>query len=162
MGMDFGETRICAIPKTTGTDARSASPLRRNRTRREGKMKKTVHVELGDSNLPIRIFRTKDWRLLPADRVRIMDKAEAVGCIRFQVYNRAEGKCESCDVQLTWATGELNEIRPKGAGGGLTGGEVSLTNCEWLCHACHQVGPGSRHANRRWQTARLRGYNERQ
>jgi hypothetical protein len=117
--------------------------------------KKVVWVELGDHDLPIRIFRNKDWARLPADRIRKMDRGEAVGIIRFQVYNRADGKCECCGVEQLWSVGEMNEKRPKGAGGGLTGGEVSLDNCEWLCNSCHQSGPDARHANRRWQSAKL-------
>jgi 5-methylcytosine-specific restriction endonuclease McrA len=125
---------------------------------------KLVHVEIGDSGLPIRIFRDKSWRLLPEDRVGLMTKEEAVGSIRDQVYERASrdspagggiAECENCGRRITWKTFEMNERRPKGAGGGKTGGEVSLENCEALCHDCHQGSPDSAHGDRRWHTSKL-------
>jgi 5-methylcytosine-specific restriction endonuclease McrA len=126
---------------------------------------KLVRVELGDNGLPIRIFRTKDWRLLPAEKVQVMDRGAAVGLIRKQVFERArvEGprsfgdwfECERCGRRISLGTGEMNEKRPKGKAGGKTGGEVSLENCEALCHQCHTGSPDSAHGNRRWQTAKL-------
>lgn len=83
-------------------------------------------------------------------------KAEAVRDIREQVFERTKNpltglsECENCGRIITWKTGEMNEVVPKGSWGG-----VSLDNCEALCHDCHQVGPDSRHGNRRWQTAKL-------
>ena len=90
-----------------------------------------------------------------------MDRAKAVGAIRAQVYDRAEveneeHECERCGRFITWDSFEMNEIRPKGAGGGKTGGEVSLENCEALCHGCHQGSPDSAHGNRRWQTSKIK------
>ena len=115
---------------------------------------KSVRVQLGLDGRPIRIFRDKSWRDFPEDFVRIMDKRSAVGCIREQVYERSRGEagpeCERCGRTITWKTMEMNEIIPKGSGG-----EVSLSNCEALCHACHQGGPNSAHGNRRWQTSKL-------
>jgi 5-methylcytosine-specific restriction endonuclease McrA len=117
---------------------------------------KTVRVELGPNGLPCRIFRDKSWRDLPEESVRKMDKAAAVGAIRAQVFDRASGEdgdyteCERCGRRITWDGFEMNEKLPKGSGG-----EVSLKNCEALCHACHQGGPDSAHGDRRWQTSKL-------
>jgi 5-methylcytosine-specific restriction endonuclease McrA len=46
---------------------------------------------------------------------------------------------------------EMNEKKIKSLGG-----EVSLENCEALCRSCHQTGPDAFHANRRWQTAKIK------
>ena len=115
---------------------------------------KIVRVQLDLDGKPIRIFRDKSWRDLPEEFVQKMDKRAAVGCIREEVYERSRGLygpgCERCGRTIAWDTFEMNEIIPKGSGG-----EVSLENCEALCHACHQGGPDSAHGNRRWQTSKL-------
>lgn len=127
---------------------------------------KWVRVLIGPEGRPIRIFRNKDWLDFPVEQVPLMTKAEAVGSIREQVFERARNpetrqfECENCGRVITRANGEMNERRPKGARGGFTGGEVSLDNCEALCHSCHQSGPDSRHGDRRWQTAKLRTTND--
>lgn len=122
---------------------------------------KLVRVEIGDNGLPIRIFRNKNWLILPTESVQLMDRGKAVGAIRAQVYDRTETEdelheCERCGRLITWNTFEMNEIRPKGAGGGKTGGEVSLENCEALCSPCHQTGPDAAHKDRRWQTSKIK------
>ena len=85
-----------------------------------------------------------------------MPKAEAVGSIRRQVFERARNpltglvECENCGRIITWEFGEMHERVPKG-----NGGEVSLGNCEALCRECHTGSQDSAHGNRRWQTAKL-------
>lgn len=120
---------------------------------------KLVHVEI-ENGLPIRIFRTKEWRLLPDDRIGTMSRAEAVCKIREQVFERATGdspaggeiiECDRCGKRITWETGEMHETLPKGKGG-----EVSLANCEALCRNCHTAGPDAAHADRKWQTAKIK------
>ena len=119
----------------------------------EVKNSKTVRVELGENGLPIRIFRDKHWLNYPTVE---MTKAEAVGGIRKQVFRRCWNplsgnfECEKCGRTITWTSGEMNERVPKGSGG-----EVSLSNCEALCHSCHTGSPDSAHGNRRWKTAKL-------
>ncbi len=92
--------------------------------------------------------------MLPDDQTTTMTKAQAVSFIRTRVYERSRSLvgagCERCGRHITWDTMEMNERIPKGSGG-----EVSLTNCEALCHNCHQVGPDSAHGDRRWQTSKL-------
>ena len=122
---------------------------------------KLVRVELGPDGRPIRIFRDKSWRDLPREKVLKITKAEAVKAIRTQVFRRSfnpltgQFECGVCGRTITWTTGEMNEKRPRGAGGGKTGGEVSLENCEALCHDCHQGNKDSAHGDRMWQTAKL-------
>lgn len=119
---------------------------------------KLVRVEIVD-DLPARIFRNKEWKTCP-NPVHLMDRSSAVKSIREQVYERSRGLqgpgCERCGRRITWESFEMNEKRPRGAGGGKTKGEVSLENCEALCHQCHQGSPDSAHGNRRWQTAKLK------
>lgn len=121
---------------------------------------KQVHVLIGPEGKPTRIFRTKEWLEFPSELTPLMDRGRAVGLIREQVFERSgvdgeNHECEQCGKSINWTTFEMNEIRPKGAGGGKTGGEVSLENCEALCHSCHQGSPDSVHGNRRWQTAKI-------
>jgi 5-methylcytosine-specific restriction endonuclease McrA len=121
---------------------------------------KLVPVEIGPNGLPCRIFRTKEWKT--CDSVQIMDRGKAVGAIRAQVYDRSEApegahhECERCGRYITWESFEMNEKRPKGSGGGKTGGEVSLENSEALCHQCHQGSSDSAHGNRRWQSSKIK------
>ena len=121
-------------------------------------MPKLVHVEIGPNGLPCRIFRDKSWKT--CDSVQIMDRGKAVGAIRAQVYERATGdspaggelsECERCGRVIRWETFEMHETIPKGKGG-----EVSLSNCEALCHGCHQGNADSAHGNRRWQTSKIK------
>lgn len=129
---------------------------------------KLVRVLIGEKGLPVKIFRDKSWLNYSEDEIGWMSKAEAVGLIRKQIFERVKNplsgqfECAKCGKIITEQSGEMNEKRPKGAGGGKTGGEVSLENCEALCHQCHQGSPDSAHGNRRWQTAKLspKGQND--
>ena len=118
-------------------------------------MSKQVRVEIGPNGLPCRIFRDASWKT--CDSVQIMDRAKAVGAIRAQVYDRSQApegehhECERCVRIIRWETFEMHETIPKGKHG-----EVSLDNCEALCHACHQGGPDSAHGNRRWHTSKIK------
>ena len=121
-------------------------------------MGKLVHVEIGPNGLPCRIFRDASWKT--CDSVQIMDRGRVVGAIRAQVYDRATGdspaggelsECERCGRIIRWDTFEMHETVPKGKGG-----EVSLSNCEALCRACHQTGSDAAHADRRWQSSKIK------
>ena len=128
-------------------------------------MAKQVHAQIGVNGLPIRIFNDKSWRDFPEDQVRIMDRAHAVGAIRAQVFDRSietaqeghcldtDAACERCGRRIRWETFEMNEKIPKGSS---KRGEVSVENCEALCHACHQGDADSAHGNRRWQSAKIK------
>jgi 5-methylcytosine-specific restriction endonuclease McrA len=121
---------------------------------------KHVRVLIGDNGLPVRIFRDKQWLEFAPSLVPLMDRAHAVAIIRELVYERSHvdlpeagydvHECERCGRQITWETFEMHETVPKGKGG-----EVSVENCEALCHNCHTGSPDSAHGNRRWQTAKL-------
>jgi hypothetical protein len=124
-------------------------------------MDKKVRVELGENDLPIRIFR-KDKKWLQCDNWIWLTKKDAVGLIRLQVFERTGGrvvdgetaelgKCEGCERPIRWETFEQHEKQFKGRGG-----EVSLQNCIALCGNCHQWGPNAAHKDRRWQTAKLK------
>jgi len=120
---------------------------------------KLVKVELGPEGNVIRIFRKdKAWLSCPEDRLGVLPRAMAVKQIREQVYRRAHrfngglpsAFCERCGRSISWTTMEMHETVPKGKGG-----EVSLENCEALCHQCHTGSSDSAHGNRRWQSSKL-------
>ena len=122
------------------------------------KESKIVHVELGEDGRPIRIFRTKAW--LDCPNTILTDRALAVRLIREQVFDRSivfdppeeeHNECERCGRTITWDSFEMNEKILKGKRG-----EVSLENCEALCHACHTGDADSAHGNRRWQSAKIK------
>lgn len=117
---------------------------------------KLVHVELDDSGLPCRIFRDRSWRSFPEDNISLAAKSFAVAAIRKRVFDRSKNddgiaECERCGRYITWDSFEMNEKILKSLGG-----EVSLENCEALCQDCHQTGPDAYHADRRWQSAKIK------
>lgn len=121
-------------------------------------MSKLVHVLMGENGRAEKIFRDKSWRDYPEGKTYITTKAEAVGDIREQVFERTRSpltgqfECQKCGRTVTSLSGEMNEITPKGS---AKRGEVSLSNCEVLCHDCHTGSPDSAHGDRRWHTSKL-------
>lgn len=106
----------------------------------------------------IRIFRTKKaavlYQLRPSHGlnqpyITQMEHAEAVKQIRDQVFERDEFACVKCGKVVTSQTGELDERQARGScleqpDGTYQSGEVSVANCQTLCHDCHQ-GPQGKH-----------------
>jgi 5-methylcytosine-specific restriction endonuclease McrA len=120
------------------------------------KKSKMVHVSLGEDGRATHIFKGKNWLNCNGEML-LIDRGKAVGQIRQQVFERCsvEGssdwhECERCGRTITWETMEMHETLPKGSGG-----EVSLENCEALCHQCHQGAEDSAHGNRRWHSAKI-------
>lgn len=112
-----------------------------------------VFVEVDSSGAVLRILKTtREAVALPADRVREMERADAVKDIRLFVYERCggtlHGECEWCGAPVTFDTGHMHEKHFKGRGG-----EVSKENCVFICPGCHIGRPDSAHGDRRWQTA---------
>lgn len=108
---------------------------------------KQVWVELNGDLVPVRIFRTQKAAVQAALAGRDVDewpRAWAVEIIRKQVIARANSACDRCGTIVSDDSGEMHETLPRGKGG-----EVSLENCEWLCHDCHQGREDSAHGNRR-------------
>lgn len=103
-----------------------------------------VWVELSEAGQVVRIFRTHKAAVMSQAHITQITRSTAVHEIRKQVRKRANGSCERCGTIVSSAVGEMHETLPKGKGG-----EVSLENCEWLCHGCHQGRPDSAHGNRR-------------
>jgi HNH endonuclease len=115
---------------------------------------KKVFVRISDSEEPesgytiTRIYNNlKEAVLDGCEDPKQFLKKDAVFAIRHLVYNRSKGLCEYCGATLTWNTSEMHEKVPKGKGG-----EVSISNCVMLCHACHQGRNNSEHGNRKWQS----------
>jgi HNH endonuclease len=114
-----------------------------------------VRAQVDEQGKVIRVFRTTREGILYGVKfpefVKTLPLAEAVGEIRRQVFERAEGACEWCGAKLTWETGEMHERLPKGKGG-----EQSIYNGVALCASCHRAPKeSSAHGNRRWQTAKV-------
>ena len=112
-------------------------------------MSDIVDVLLGDAGLPVAIFGSRIDALshpeAPFGRVVLdVPRSEAVGDIRRAVFNRDEYQCRHCGALVTWNTGHLDEIVPRGKGG-----EVSVENGQTLCAKCHIVGPESKHGKTR-------------
>lgn len=59
-------------------------------------------------------------------------KGKAMEQLRWQVYRRANGFCETCGKWVGFADGHLSHIKSRGAGGGDT-----LENTRWKCVECH-------------------------
>jgi 5-methylcytosine-specific restriction endonuclease McrA len=70
--------------------------------------------------------------------------------IRRIVFERDEYHCVKCGELVTFETGHMDEIIPRGKGG-----KVSVENCQVLCARCH-IGPGGKHDRRpRWTKIKL-------
>lgn len=111
---------------------------------RKRKAMRLVFVELGKDGYIARIFKNRKAFLRANTFEVIRPYAIAVGSIREQVIARAGNVCDRCGEVLTAMTGEMHETIPRSKGG-----EISLANCEWLCHGCHQGRRDSAHGNRR-------------
>lgn len=107
-------------------------------------VKKKVWVEQTGGQV-IRIFKSKTqaFSLCP-DPVEL-PKSEAVGSIRRHVYDKQLGRCLACNKEVPyegelWKRAHMDEVIAKGKGG-----DVSITNCQILCPACHW----DKHSDRR-------------
>lgn len=108
-------------------------------------MKDQVWVECVGSDIrPVRIF--KNFKAIPLEEmaVYLMDRRDAVGSIRHQIFVRQEGHCDKCNEIVTEQQMHLHEkiFRSKG-------GEISLDNSIGLCASCHEFGPDAEHRNRK-------------
>jgi len=72
-----------------------------------------------------------------------MDRFEAVGAIRHEIFIRQKGRCIACDKIVTEEQAHMHEKVSRGKGG-----NISLDNSEILCSNCH-IGPDGAHGNRR-------------
>lgn len=108
-------------------------------------MKDQVWVECVGSDIrPVRIF--KNFKAIPLEEmaVYLMDRKDAVGAIRHQIFVRQGGHCAKCNEIVTEQQMHLHEkiFRSKG-------GEISLDNSIGLCASCHEFGPDAEHRNRK-------------
>jgi 5-methylcytosine-specific restriction endonuclease McrA len=106
-----------------------------------------VWVEKIDGKI-VKLFRNQGAAAISkaADEGRVAEtsRKDAVGEIRKQVFERSGGECEYCGKIVTYQTGHMHEVVPKGKGG-----DVSLYNCVFICYSCHLGSPNAAHANRR-------------
>lgn len=100
-------------------------------------MNSNVYVELGESGVPIRIFRNQKAAVKSGVCWTLMARNQAVPQIRHQLFLRSEGFCELCGIRLTEQVGEMHEQKSRGLGG-----EISLTNSIFICHKCHRIEDG--------------------
>ncbi len=54
--------------------------------------------------------------------------------VKEAAFRRANGRCEKCNVVLSWATAQFHHIKSK-----LAGGSDTLANCQVLCKPCHEA-----------------------
>lgn len=126
-------------------------------------MQTKVICEIGSDGRAIRIFRNRKMAciyavdpsrgLAPEPIIKIRFKAEAVGHIRRQVFERDDYQCVHCGSFVVWEqnrvnSGEMDEKQARGdcqkrADGRYSSGEVSVANCQTLCRRCH-TGPGGK------------------
>lgn len=112
--------------------------------------KQTVWVEIDpETDMPMRVLKKGEIWVTPVSaELRQMNKSEAVGSIREQVFYRAKRgniiMCEFCGNTITETTGHMHEVIPKGQGG-----MVSLDNCVAICADCH-IGKDGEHGDRFW------------
>lgn len=105
-----------------------------------------VWVEcVGAAMKPIRVCRRLPHR---EGAFYLMDKAQAVGAIRHEIFERQHRECIRCGTPITEAQMHLHERKTRGQGG-----EISLDNSEGLCADCH-IGRSGEHGNRRPQFTR--------
>lgn len=104
----------------------------------------------------IRIFSSsKKAYAFEPEKVIELPRAEAVGRIRKQIWERCGGHCEECGKPVKengdlFSRMHMHERIPKGKFDRETNtfGEVSLDNGLSLCYTCH-LGPSGAHSNRR-------------
>jgi len=99
-----------------------------------------VPTKVGPDGCAVLIYRSEKAAIASGEEFTWRSRAQAVVEIRWQVLCRAEFECERCCAPLTWTTMEMNEKIFRSHGG-----EISLENCEALCHNCHQGKPYSVH-----------------
>jgi len=106
-------------------------------------MSTIVWVELDVRLQPIRIFRNKKAALAVHNFLAEMDRSDAVGKIRHQLFLRSHGECELCGAPITERSAHMHEMKHRGQGG-----EISLENSVMACVACHKHQHRDR--NTRW------------
>jgi hypothetical protein len=74
-----------------------------------------------------------------------MDRAEAVGMIRHDLFIKQKARCIACNKIVTEEQAHMHERVHRGQGG-----NISIDNSEILCSTCH-IGPDGAHGNRRPQ-----------
>lgn len=115
------------------------------------------------TRLAICIFRNKKMAvvyalspnrgLAPEPIIVEMERREATGQIRRQVFERDDYTCVKCGLAVVWErdlpnSGEMDEVVArgechKGEDGHYHSGEVSVANGQTLCKKCH-TGPGGK------------------
>lgn len=76
-------------------------------------------------------------------RLVYMNRSEAVGYIRHEIFVRQKGRCIACNEIFTEAQMHMHEKVSRG-----DGGNISLDNSEGLCYADH-LGKNGAHGDRR-------------
>ena len=93
-----------------------------------------VWVEIGDSGLPVRIFKNEKIAFKSGIlAIASMDRTTAVSLIRHTIFVRSDNHCELCDSPIIEVTMQMHEMRHRGKGG-----EISLANSVAACARCHK------------------------
>jgi hypothetical protein len=94
-------------------------------------------VEFNNDQI-IRIFKSRNAAFHLVSKGKAFTAAEvtyeyAVKCIRFELFIRSNGHCETCGAVVTHNSGHMHEQQWRGKGG-----EISLENSLFICARCHQ------------------------
>jgi hypothetical protein len=113
--------------------------------------------QLGETCIIKRIFRSVKAARNSGLPWVWAQRSGAVRAIRRQVFERSQWRCEAlvnaphssmannrCRNGVTWETGEMHELQPRGMTGFKTG-EISVENSVFICKDCHHAA----HDNRR-------------
>jgi HNH endonuclease len=98
---------------------------------------KMVWVEVSANQRIVRIFRSHHAAVhLVSKREAFyaveMNRSEAVGAIRHNLFVRSGSDCEICGSPITESGGHMHEQKHRGRGG-----EISLENSLFICAKCH-------------------------
>ena|ERR1700722_13255155 len=111
-------------------------------------MPRMVWTEIGDSSLPIRIFKNRKQAVMAGCLLggAYMLRAIAVESIRRQIWKRDGHTCTHCGAIVSWFTMQMHERIWRGRGG-----EISLDNGTCLCDNCHADDEVAGHGKRKIQ-----------
>jgi 5-methylcytosine-specific restriction endonuclease McrA len=112
-------------------------------------MSEKAWVSVDESFRPLEVFKRQSEAVHALQNCPVlmniieMDRREAVGKIRHEIFLRQGGRCIACNTIFTEDQMHMHEKVSRGKGG-----NISLDNSEGLCYADH-LGKSGAHGDRR-------------